>query len=622
MRLRIPKRFSASEPVPGPTPCARNGLAARLAGTVLGLVFALNAQAATHPGLLWSQATPAPTDRSTPAPQGPRVIQNSELDAELFYQLFISELRLRQNDPGYAYQVYLELAKQRRNAQLFQRSVEIALSARAGEQALTAARAWHHSLPKDRQAVEYTVQILMALGRSNELADPLGDLIRLSPTEQQPALLAALPRSMARLPDRKGVAQVIDDITQPWRDAQPGLAEAWAASAEAWLQAGDTAQAHARYQKARALNPRLVNVGLLAVDLMGQHPDAEAGVKQQLAEAPSAVVRLAYARKLVATQRLDEAAIQLDGILVEQPDNAMAWLTLGAVRTELKQLDPAEQAIRRFLGLAAAEAERARAEPGFEPVDIDLGYLRMAQIAELRRQLPQADDWLRKADPDGRKLNIQVARAKLLAAQNRLNDARALIRAIPEDEPRDAIVKINAETQLLREARQYEAAYKLLHEATQRFTDDADLLYDRAMMAEHLRRHDEAETTLRRVFQLKPDHPHAYNALGYSLADRGVRLDEARRLINKALELKPGDPYITDSLGWLEFRAGNRAEALKWLRQAYVTKADSEIAAHLGEVLWVMGDKDEAIRIWKEGQKVDARNETLIETLKRLQAPL
>jgi len=161
-----------------------------------------------------------------------------------------------------------------------------------------------------------------------------------------------------------------------------------------------------------------------------------------------------------------------------------------------------------------------------------------------------------------------------------------------------------------------------LDAATQRYPNEPDILYDQAMLAEKLKRHDDAEKLLRRVIEIKPDHSHAYNALGYSLADRGIRLEEARTLINKALELRPGDPYITDSLGWLEFRAGRAQEALKWLRQAYVTKSDTEIAAHLGEVLWTLGEQDEALRIWREGIAQDPRNDTLRETLKRLKAPL
>jgi Flp pilus assembly protein TadD len=130
------------------------------------------------------------------------------------------------------------------------------------------------------------------------------------------------------------------------------------------------------------------------------------------------------------------------------------------------------------------------------------------------------------------------------------------------------------------------------------------------------------ERLLRRVIQLKPDHPHAPNALGYSLADRGVRLPEARELIQQALKLAPGDPFITDSLGWVEFRLGNRETAIRLLRQAWSARPDTEIAAHLGEVLWTAGQQEEARKVWQEARRRDAINEVLRETLARLKVAL
>jgi len=125
------------------------------------------------------------------------------------------------------------------------------------------------------------------------------------------------------------------------------------------------------------------------------------------------------------------------------------------------------------------------------------------------------------------------------------------------------------------------------------------------------------EQLLRRLIALKPDHYHAYNALGYSLADRNVRLPEAKQLIEKALSLAPEDAYIQDSLGWVEFRLVNTARALVILQAAYRKRPDAEIAAHLGEVLWTMGQRDEALKIWREGLLLASDNDTLNATLKR-----
>ena len=174
-----------------------------------------------------------------------------------------------------------------------------------------------------------------------------------------------------------------------------------------------------------------------------------------------------------------------------------------------------------------------------------------------------------------------------------------------------------AEYQLLRDAKHNVEALAVVQEARTRFPADSDLTYDEAMIAERLGRHADAERLLREVIKLKPEDPQAYNALGYSMADRGVRLPEARQLILKAVEAAPDDPFIQDSLGWVEYRMGNLPAALRILEAAYKRRADAEIAAHLGEVLWKRGEQERARVIWREGLQTQPDNDTLRETLQR-----
>jgi Flp pilus assembly protein TadD len=217
---------------------------------------------------------------------------------------------------------------------------------------------------------------------------------------------------------------------------------------------------------------------------------------------------------------------------------------------------------------------------------------------------------------------VQARRASLLARQGKVGEARELIRRVPEQTPGDSRAKLLAETELLRERKLWAEAGQVLAQANRTFPNDIDLLYEEAMLNEKLDRLDEMERLLRRVIELKPDHPHAYNALGYSLAERKLRLPEARSLIQKALELSPGEPSITDSMGWVEYRLGNHEEAIRLLRRAYQSRPDPEIAAHLGEVLWNAGQRDEARRVWREGRSRDAQNDVLRETLARLRVDL
>jgi len=206
----------------------------------------------------------------------------------------------------------------------------------------------------------------------------------------------------------------------------------------------------------------------------------------------------------------------------------------------------------------------------------------------------------------------------MFAKQGRMDEALSLVRNLPEDDADQARSKLQAQLQILREGRREEEAYALISQANQKTPDDVDLLYDLALSAEKLGRPDEMEKILRRVITLQPDYHAAYNALGYSLADRNQRLPEARELIEKALKFAPNDPFILDSLAWVEFRSGNKAEAVRILRAAYSTRPDAEIAAHLGEVLWAMNLRAEANAAWAKGLELNRDNDTLKSTILRL----
>lgn len=583
---------------------------------------------------------------------------SSAMDGEMFYQLMIAEIQAHSGDAGTAYQIYLELAKRHQSSQLYQRAVTIALKARAGEQALTAAKAWRQAMPQSRDACEYTTQILLALDRSADLAPHLRAMIQLSAAPQQPQVLLALPRLLVRLTDKTAAAQVIDDATQPWRQSPLELTEAWVASAEGWLLAKDHARALASLQSAAKLKPDHTMVGLLAADLMPGSPDAEKLILNQLNTPESApLVRLSYARRLAGLQRLPEAAQQLDQLVQVQPNQSSAWLTLGAVRYELKQFDPAEKALLKVLELngqterpgakiaAAAPKLKPSTQPdkapntdtasAATPVDdeelnapsgprgeVEQANLMLSQIAEKQGKLETAIGWLQLADPQQHKMAVQNQRARLFARLGKLDEARAAIRAVPELEQQDGVTKIQIESQLLREANQTTEALKVLNAGMERFPTEPDIMYDLAMACEKLKQFDRMESLLRRVMELNPEDPNAYNALGYSLADRNLRLNEARTLLEKALTLRPADPFITDSLAWLEYRTGKTEDAIKLLRQALAARPDAEIAAHLGEILWVTGQQEEARKIFKEALEREPNSDAIKSTLTRLRINL
>jgi tetratricopeptide (TPR) repeat protein len=565
------------------------------------------------------------------APAAPAKGALSAMDAPLFYQVLVGEIELRRGEPGAAFEVILDAARRTRDDALFRRAVDIALQGRAGDQALAASRAWRSARPDSQDALRLQLQILLALNRPGEIGEPLKALLSLTPAAERAALIGVLPRFLQRSNDPKAVTGAIEESLKPYASAPATRTAVLVARARAWMTAGDADRALALAQEAQAQDPGNPGPALVALDLLAQRPAAERIVADHLARpGATAALRLAYVRTLAASQRYTDAVTQLEQVTREQPDIAGPFLTLGALQLELKHPKEGEAALLRYIELS----QNAPAAPPAADDDDDDGgapradagrvqaWLLLAQAAEQRGDFKAAESWLSKVEDPQRLLEVQTRRATILARQGQLGQARELIRVTPERGPQDARAKLVAEAGVLREVKRWDDAFEVLSSATQRFADDADLLYEQAMMAEKLDRLDDMERLLRRAIEIKPDNPHSHNALGYSLADRGLRLPEARALIQRALELAPGDPFITDSLGWVEFRLGNLDEALRLLRQAYAARPDIEIGTHLGEVLWALGQQEEARKVWREVKTRDQTNEVLRETLARLRIAL
>ena len=608
----------------------------------------------------WAQAANPAANPAAPSLPGSAAVPppdaaaaNSTLDTLLFYQLLIGELELNAGRAGNAYGVILDAARRHGDEVLFQRAVEIALQARAGDQALEAARAWRTAKPRSVAPLRYQTQILLALNKPEDAIEPLAAWLASVPTMEQPGLIAGLPRLLQGLPDRQRALSLIEKLVLPYLD-KPGTRTASRVTlGRAHLAAGNLPQALGLARAAQSDDLAAPAPALLALEMLPGTPAAETVVTDYLARPEvEPAVRMAYVRQLTQSQRYADAGRQLDRLTTDRPQIPEPWLMLGALRLELKQARDAETALLKYVelvsatpapGSAATDAAKASgklpasgsaaaaveddedersAGPAESGRDLTQAWLLLAQSAEQRGDAKAAETWLAKVDNPQRALEVQSRRASLLARQGKVQEARALIQAVPERTGDDARAKLMAEAQMLRDVKRWREALEVLTAASQRFSDDTDLIYEQAMVEEKLDHLPEMERLLRRVIALKPEHPHAHNALGYSLADRGVRLPEARDLIARALELSPGDPFITDSLGWVEYRLGRRDVALRLLRQAYTARPDTEIAAHLGEVLWADGQQVEARAVWQDARSRDAANEVLRETLARLKVGL
>lgn len=546
--------------------------------------------------------------------------QSSALTADLFYEVLMGELTTRSGDPGSGYALVLDAARRLQDGKLFQRAVEIALQSRSGDAALAAARAWQETLPTSRDARRIELQILIALNRISETVEPLRAEVAATSQIERPLLMAVIARNYSRASDKKLAASVVEQALVDELKSPTSGGLAWATVGRLRLNAGDTSGALDAARKGQDIDPASDAPAALALELIdpGQ-PLAEPIVTRFLTNNPKASpdLRVAYARVLVENRRFSDASTQLQALTVSRPDLAEPWLLLGSLQMQSKQDAAAEASIKRFVELSNSQANKDM-DASDRKRSVAQAYFALSQLAERRKDYAGAERWLSRVDGAEEMVAAQTRRAALLARQGKLPQAREVIRSLPERTAEDKKQKFLAEVQLLRDAKQYQAAYDMLAQASAASPEDSDLVYDQAMVAEKLNRLDDMERLLRRLIELKPESQNAYNALGYSFADRKVRLDEARTLIQKAVQLAPDDPFIADSLGWVEFRLGNTDEAIRILEAAYKTRPDPEIGAHFGEVLWTIGQKDRAVTIWKEALLSDAENETLQETLKRL----
>lgn len=571
-------------------------------------LFAWGALTAATPA--WAQSP------KTPEPPG-----NSGMSAPLFYQLLLGELNVRGGDPGAGYSLILDAARQQKDPVLYRRAVDIALQARSGDAALAAARAWSQALPDSLDADRFVLQISLALGRVDESATSLRAVLQGTPESERNDAINSIPQSFSRVADKAQALKVVREALAPFLNQPVHAAAAWTTIGRMELAQDRVPEALAAAQRGHQAERASPYPAVLALELIerGNSEAAETIIRQQIDAAQGAGVRdsavaLGYARVLLDLQRMTDARVQLERLTTRQPQLPEPWLLLGSLQVQDKALPAAAASLETYMRLARAAGD-ARSVRG-----LTQAYLLMADIAERQSDFVAANAWLDRIENPDDVMAAQLRRASLLARQGRLAEGRALLRSQPERRPEDARLKLVAEAQLLKEFKAWRESYEVYGEAAKRFPEDTDLLYDQAMMAERAGLPAEMERLLRELIARKPDHHHAYNALGYSLADRNERLPEAKALIEKAVAMAPNDAYIQDSLGWVEFRMGNKTRALSILKDAYAKRPDPEIAAHLGEVLWVLGQRDEALRIWREGLLIASDNETLQATLKRLNA--
>ena len=537
---------------------------------------------------------------------------NSKLNAALFYQLLLGELNVHAGEPSAGFAILLDAARKTKDEALFQRATELALQSRSGEAALQATKSWKTALPQSLEANRYTLQILLALNRIEEAGRALKTSILELPVKEQSAAIGSIPRIFNRVQDKNLAAKVVEQALSTAIQNPITAASAWTTIGRMKRDAGAIQPAAEAARSGHSANPKAPGPIMLALSLLSFVPkEVQPMITQYMAGDALPDLRLGYARTLIDLSEMQSGLVQLNQLTQQHPEFAPGWLFLGLLQSDLSQTPKAEQSLKKYLSLAEKTSDPELSGGQSE------AYFALSQIAQKQGLLSQADEWLTRIPPNADPLKVALRRATLLSQQGLKTDALKILEGVKVNSPQEVRLKALALSQWFRVGKQINAALSTIENALAQFPADPDLQSEMAMLCEKLGRFDQMENLLRGLMKTKPTDPHAFNALGYSLADRKIRLDEARELILKAIQLAPRDPFIQDSLGWLEYRVGNLQEATRILEAAFKERPDAEIAAHLGEVYWVTGQTEKAGNIWREGLMLKSDNETLLDTLQQ-----
>jgi len=522
-------------------------------------------------------------------------------NAEFVYKYLLGEIAGQRGDLSLSSQLFLNLAKKTQDPRIAERATRTAAYARQQNLALEAATLWADLAPESPEAQRASSQMLIATGNVQSAIPHMKKLLANEAMRGNGFL--HLNDLLSNQEDKQETLAIVQDLAAPY----PQSAEAQLAVAQSAWKANDLGTAKAAAIKASELRPGWeVSTKLHGQILSKGSPNEAASLyKTFLNQYPKAhKVRLSYAKLLVRLKRHKEAKPEFIKLADNSNGNPETSAIVGLLSLEANEFNMAEKYLKQAL------------DNGFN--DREQLYIYLGRTAEQKNNIQTALKWYKRVPTENRHyLAAQFAIADVIQRQKGLDAAIKMLNNVKGLSTEQRLVVAQMQAGMLAQEGRHEDTYKLLQKTVNSIPNTPQLIYDYAMAAERIGKLDEMEKELRKVIQLQPDYAAAYNALGYSFADRNINLNEAKTLIETAVKLSPGDHYILDSLGWVEYRLGNYPTAIEHLRKAHSIQADPEISAHLGEVLWQQGLRDEAKHIWDSALKDHPKNNVLVSTSKK-----
>ena len=519
---------------------------------------------------------------------------------EFVYKYLLGELAGQRGDLTLASQLFLDLAKQTRDARLAERAARAAAYARQPSLALTASNLWADLDPDSLEAQQASSQLLVASGNLNAAKPHIKKLLAKEDTRANGFLF--LNSLLEKQKNKTEVFEAVKEFAEPY----PALPEAHFAVAQAAWLADKPDVAKNEVALADKLHPGWE----ISAQMQGQMLTKESPgkaldfYKAFLTKYPNANdVRMSYAKLLVSQKRHAEAKPEFIKLVDSSNDSPEISAVVGLLSLESNEFEMADKYLQQAI------------DNGFK--DPEQLYLYLGRSAERSKKDAKALEWYDKILPGDHFLEGRLSAANVIARTKNVDAAISMLDEVNDLTQEQQIIVVQTEANMLAQVKRNQESFDLMEKAVNNTPNTPELIYDYALAAERVGKLDVMETELRKVIQMKPDYAAAYNALGYSFADRNIKLEEAKTLIETALKLQPDDHYMLDSLGWVHYRLGNLALAAEYLRKAYDIQADPEIAAHLGEVLWKQGLQEEARKIWATALEAFPENDVLVSTSKK-----
>ncbi|KXW55633.1 tetratricopeptide repeat protein [Ferrovum sp. PN-J185] len=528
-------------------------------------------------------------------------VPNNELTSKRMFEFFLGEIAAQQGQFDIAIGEMTELAQDTKDPRIAQRATEMALYAKHYPAALTALDLWLTEEPNAAEAHQILSALLFTNVAQEDLAKTIKDWLATN-TNGVDEMFDRLTPPIVQMHDANQSYKLVQNITEDY-DQSPAAQYLLAITA---FQAGQTDDALAAVNHLLDIKGDSEKAAMLKGQILGhtRPQDALDFYQQYLNQYPNAqTVRLSYARELVNQKQFKQARDQFSYLVQKNPRNADIKLAVALLTLQLKDYGSAMNQLNDLLSQGASDPSMIHYYLGGAEEDQKHWQLALDQYAQVK----EGDQYF----------NSQVRMAIITAKQKDLPSGLDILHRLRPQDDQEAEQLMYSEEEMRRDAGDIQGAYNLLGHALKHQPENVNMLYEQAILADRLNRFDVVEDNLKRVIAIRPNYAQAYNALGYSMTERGLKLDEAKRLIEKALTITPDDPFILDSLGWVNYRLGNNAEALHALKKAYALQEDPEIAAHLGEVLWKSDSQDEAKQVWQKSLSLHPDNAALKDTMHR-----